>query len=341
MSTQSPGPSAILSVATAFWASKALLSAAELDLFTKLHDRALTGEALARELELHPRANPDFFDALAALGFLMREGDGPTARYRNTADCARFLDKASSEYIGGFVEMLNARLYGFWGNLTEALRTGKPQNERKNGGQGTFDAIYADPARLEQFLDAMTGISTPNIEALADRFDFSPYRTLCDVGGASGRLATIVARRHPHLHCITADLPAVTAIARKKIAAQGLSDRVEARELDFFAQPFPRADVITMGLILHDWNLDKRMQLIRCAYDALPAGGAYIVIELMIDDARREPFGLLSSLNMLIEFGDAFDYTAADFDRWSRSVGFRRTEKIPLNEVASAAVAYK
>jgi hypothetical protein len=99
--------------------------------------------------------------------------------------------------------------------------------------------------------------------------------------------------------------------------------------------------VITKGKILHDWNLDRKIQLIRSAYAALPPGGLFIVVEAMIDDERRQPFGLLMSLNMLIEFGDAFDYTAADFDGWCKSVGFKRTEKIPLTEFATAAAAYK
>jgi hypothetical protein len=137
-------------------------------------------------------------------------------------------------------------------------------------------------------------------------------------------------------------MPAVTSIAERKIAAAGLSDRITARSVDFFTEPLPRADVITMGMILHDWNLEKKMHLIKAAYDALPAGGAFVVIENLIDDARRENvFGLMMSLNMLIEFGDAFDFTAADLFKWCRQVGFRQTEVIHLNGPASAGVAYK
>jgi hypothetical protein len=144
------------------------------------------------------------------------------------------------------------------------------------------------------------------------------------------------------MRCITTDMPAVISIAERKIAAAGLSDRVSTRPVDFFSEPFPRADVITMGMILHDWNLEKKMRLIQSAYDALPAGGAFVVIENLIDDARREnAFGLMMSLNMLIEFGDAFDFTMADFSGWCRQVGFRDTEVIPLAGPASAGVAYK
>lgn len=336
-------PARIMEAGRAFMVSKVLLSAVELDLFSVLADGAMTGEQLRAKLGLNARANPDFFDALVAMNVLDRDGDGPSARYRNTEESAHFLDKRSPHYVGGFLEMLNARLYRFWGNLTEGLKTGKAQNETKDGaGAGMFETLYSDQARLEQFLDAMTGVSTINFETLAEQFDFSRYRTLCDVGGAAAPLSMIVAKRHAHLHCTSCDLPEVTAIAKKKIAAAGLSDRISAQPLDFFNQPIPKADVVTMGLILHDWNVEKKMHLIRAAYDALPEGGAFIVIEHLIDDARRQNlFGLLMSLNMLIEFGDAFDYTFADFSKWCREVGFKRTEKIPLTEVASAGVAYK
>jgi hypothetical protein len=332
----------LMEVGMAFWPAKVLLSALEVGLFTKLGANAMTGRELQLALNLHPRANPDFFDTLLALKFLERDGDGPQARYRNTAETALFLDRNSPEFMGGFLEMSNARLYRFWGDLTEGLRTGKPQNEIKHTGSSMFAELYSKPERLEQFMDAMSGISAGNFQAFADKFDFSRYHTVCDVGGATGQLSMLVASRHPHLKCVSADLPAATRIAERKIAAAGLSDRVAAKAVDFFADPLPNADVITMGMILHDWNLEKKVHLIRAAYDALPPGGAFVVIENLIDDARREnAFGLMMSLNMLIEFGDAFDFTAADFFRWCREVGFTKTEVIHLAGPASAGVAYK
>jgi predicted O-methyltransferase YrrM len=335
----------------AFWPAKTLLSAVELGLFTTLGTKAMTGAELERALGLHRRANPDFFDTLVALRFLERDGDGADARYRNTAETAQFLDRSSPRYVGGFLEMgyvggflemANARLYPFWGDLTEALRTGKPQNETKHGRAGMFEELYSKPERLEQFMEAMAGISAANFQAFAQRFDFSRYKTLCDVGGANGLLSILVAQAHPHMRCISADLPAATAIAARKIQAAGLDDRVSVQSLDFFNDPLPRADVITMGMILHDWNLEKKMHLVKAAYDALPAGGAFVAIENIIDDARRDnAFGLMMSLNMLIEFGDAFDFTGADFDGWCRQVGFRETQVMHLAGPASAAIAYK
>ena len=253
-----------------------------------------------------------------------------------------FLDRNGSGYIGGILEMANARLYRFWADLTEALKTGMPQNETKYSGEPMFAKLYEVPERLEQFMNAMSGISADNFRAFAQKFKFAQFGTLCDVGGATGQLSCIVAAANPHMRCTSFDLPNVVPIATRKIVQAGLSDRVTAVGGDFFVDPLPRADVITMGMILHDWNLDKKKVLIRKAYDALPEGGAFVVIEALIDDARREnAFGLLMSLNMLIEFGDAFDYSGSDFANWCREVGFRSIEVIPLTGPSSAAVAYK
>lgn len=335
-------PTNIFAVGFSFWSSKVLLSAVGMELFTVLSKRSLTGAELGAKLGLHPRGIFDFLDALVAMKFLERDGDGEAGRYRNGREAAAFLDKNEDGYIGGMLEMLNTRLYRYWADLDEALRTGKPQNEVKHSSVTIFEELYKDPAALEQFMSAMHGISAPNFAAFAERFDFSRYRTLCDVGGATGLLSLSVARANPHMRCTSFDLPVVQPIAERCIARAGLADRVTTAAGDFFTDPLPRADVVTMGMILHDWNLEKKKHLIRAAYDAVPKGGAFVAIESLIDDRRRENLhGLLMSLNMLIEFGDAFDYSGADFAGWCREAGFERCEVMHLNGPSSAAIAYK
>ncbi|MFO0701214.1 MAG: methyltransferase [Nitrospira sp.] len=249
--------------------------------------------------------------------FLDRDGDGPEAKYGNRPEGAMFLDAASPRYIGGILVMLNARLFKF----LERSARGAANGQTSERGE------------------ARTRI---NFEAFAEKFDFSRFRTLCDVGGATGLLSIEVAKRHSHLRRITFDLPVVEPIAKKHIAAAGLADRVTTVSGDFFKEPLPKADLITMGMILHDWNLENKLHLIRSIYEALPPGEALVAIEALIDDARRENVqGLLMSLNMLIEFGDAFDYSGADFRRWCREVGFTRFDVIHLVGPSSAAVAYK
>jgi predicted O-methyltransferase YrrM len=340
--TSAINPSRILETGFGFWGSKVLLTAVELELFTKLGDQSMTGESLGGMLGLHPRGIWDFFDALVALGFLNRDGSGPTALYSNTEETGLFLDKNKSSYIGGILEMANDRLYRFWNDLGVALKTGKPQNEIKHSQKPMFEVLYEDLPRLEQFMGAMRGISIGNFQAFAQKFDFSNYESLCDVGGATGLLSSLVAEQHPHLKCTTFDLPVVEPIARKWIAKAGLSDRIDVVSGDFLKDALPKSDIITMGNILHDWSLEKKKHLIRLAYEALPENGVFVVIENIIDDDRRtNAFGLMMSLHMLIEFGDAFDFTGADFWEWCQEAGFKRYEVMHLAGPCSAAIAYK
>ncbi len=181
-----------------------------------------------------------------------------------------------------------------------------------------------------------------NFIALANKFDFSKYKTFLDAGGSAGVLSLMVAKHQPHMTCTTMDLPAVEPIANKTIQQFQLADRVKAINGNFFNEPLPKADVIAMGNILHDWNEDNKIKLMQKAYDALPAGGAFIAIEAIIDDERKQnAFGLMMSLNMLIETADGFDYTFADFNRWAKQTGFKSTAIMPLTGPSSAAIAYK
>jgi hypothetical protein len=334
--------SRILETGFGFWPSKVLLTAVKMEVFTKLGDRSMTGETLGKELGLHQRGIRDFLDTLVALGFLERRGTGQDALYSNTDETASFLDKNKPAYIGGILEMANDRLYRFWNDLETALKTGQPQNEIKHSQKPMFETLYEDLPRLEQFMRAMRGISLGNFQAFAQKFDFSRYRSLCDVGGATGLLSTLVAKQHANMRCTSFDLPVVEPIARKYIAEAGLANRIDVASGDFLKDPLPKADIITMGMILHDWNLEKKKHLVRLAYEALPENGVFVAIENIIDDDRRaNAFGLMMSLNMLIEFGDAFDFTGADFWEWCKEAGFKRYEIMHLAGPCSAAVAYK
>jgi hypothetical protein len=334
-------PTHIMETGWGFWASKVLLTAVEVELFTTLGDAAMTAPQLGDALGLHPRGTYDFFDSLVALKFLNRDGDGPEGRYSNTPETGAFLNKTSPSYIGGILEMHNARTYGFWNNLSTALKTGKQQNEVKDASKH-FQELYANEARLVQFLEAMSGTQTTSFQALAEKFDFSKYKTVSDIGGALALLSRIVGERNQHLSFTSFDLPQVVPHAQKRIDTAGMSERIAVASGDFFGDALPKADVVTMGNILHDWNLEKKKILIKKAYEALPEGGAFIAIEKLIDDARRENvFGLLGSLNMLIEFGDAFDYTGENFREWCTEAGFKRFEFIHLSGPTSAAIAYK
>jgi hypothetical protein len=342
VATQQPTPDSIIQIGLGFWASKTLLTAVELDVFTILGGSALTASELQTRLSLHPRGTRDFLDALVALRMLDRDGDGPAATYRNTTETGLFLDKSSPACVGGLLEMANSRLYRFWDGLTVALRTGRPQNEIVHTGQSLFDGLAADPERLATFVRAMASIQAGNFHALAETFDFGPYSSVTDVGGAGADLSIILAARHAHLRCVSLDTPAVTPIAAAAVNSAGLASRVSAQAGDMFRVPLPAADVITMCNVLHDWDADQKQYLIGAAFDALADGGALIVVENLIDDARRErAFALLMSLNMLIETDGGFDVTAHDIEQWTTSAGFATFDVRPLAGPGMAAIAVK
>jgi len=318
--TQTISPEHILQTGLAFWASKTLLSAVELELFTRLSSRPSTADDLRAQLGLHPRAALDFFDALVALGFLTRDG----GVYSNTAEADLFLDNRKPSYVGGILEMANQRLLGFWNHLTEGLKSGTAQNEAKAGGPSPFTEMYADPAGLRSFLAAMSGISHGANMTIARKFPWSQYKTFVDAGTAQGDLAVQVALANPHLKGTGLDLPVVQPIFEEYAAKNGVGDRLSFASVDFFTGPLPKADVVMMGHILHDWDLAQKTMLVRKAYDALPSGGAFIVYDAIIDDDRRKnAFGLLMSLNMLIETPGGFDYTGADCIGWMKDAGFK------------------
>jgi hypothetical protein len=342
--TQQPNPSNIMHIGLGFWASKVLLTAVNAGLFTQLAKKPLSLKEIKALFNWNcmDRHASDFLDTLYALKFLTREGIGETAIYSNTDDTDFFLDKEKPGYIGGILEMANNRLFRFWANLDDAMKTGKLQNEAANQGENLFEAIYKSPEKTREFIHAMTGIQVGNFIVFANKFDFSNYKTLCDIGGSGAMLSIQVALHNPHITCTNFDLQPVEPVAIENITNFKLNDRIKTANGDFFNDTFPKADVLVMGNILHDWSEERKLILIKKAYDALPEGGAFVAIENVIDNQRSQNvFGLTMSLNMLIETEEGFDYTLSDFENWAKQAGFKTVELIPLAGPSSAAIAYK
>jgi hypothetical protein len=210
------------------------LTAVTFDLFSTLGQRGLTSAEIGKKLDLHPRGVADFLDALVAMKFLDREGDGADARYFNTPATALYLDRNSRATSA---ESRRCSMRGCSGTgmicrkrCARANRKTKPSTAAKTYSM----TCMPTPEKLECFLDGMTGLSRINFEALADKFDFSRYRSLCDVGGATGLLRIEVAKKHPHIECITLDLSPVEPVAKKHITAAGwLTESALRRAISF------------------------------------------------------------------------------------------------------------
>ena len=338
-------PSKIMQIGMGFWASKVVLSAVRFKLFTLLAGTEKSAREIKEALKLGctDRHVFDFLDTLLSLGFLKREGLLENAKYSNSAETEFFLDEKKPSFIGGILQMANNRLFHHWQNLEEGLLTGEAQNEAKNDhNMEFFHHLYQSPERLQEFMDAMSGIQGGNFMTLVKKFNFSNYKTLTDVGGADGFLSAMITMHHPNIECTTFDLPPVAPVVKRKLDRMKITSRVKIASGDFMKDPIPPAEIMTMGNILHGVNEETKLMLFKKVYDALPENGAFMAIENIIDNDRRQnTFGLLMSLNMLIENGDAFDYTANDFETWAKQTGFKRTEIIQLEGPTSAAVAYK
>lgn len=344
MPSPAPNPAHILNLGAAFSASRVLLSAVELDLFSLLQTPH-TAEQLRMSFDLHERCIPDFPDTLVALGMLQRNGEGAAALYSDTPDANFFLVKSSSAYMGGLLEFCASTLYPMWGELTEALRTGKPRFDVLKKSVTTSDSMwnaYLGGESSGHFMNAMVGLHTPAHRALAQHFDFEGCETLLDVGGGSAQCCCEVAKQNAHVTCINFDLPAVEQLAVENVRRQGLQERVRVQSGDFWNDEFDRADVIVMSHVLHDYGHDQKQLLMKKAFDALPSGGRLVVVELLIDDERKENVpGLIMSLNMLVSTFSGKNFSAQDFDEMAKKAGFKMTWTLKLVPPMDAVVALK
>ena len=336
------GKSRIFDAVRGIHINHTLRAAVKLELFTLLENKPLTADEIKTRLKLHGRGLADFLDTLVSLGLLNRDGNGKEFRYSNTEEASQFMVKGSPYYIRSFEHKMQV-FEQSWAALAEALKTGKPQRaDIKETGKDLFELNYEADEKVRGFIEGMNFGQLVSFRDFAQKFDFSGYNTLCDIGGSNGLLSILVSERNEHMKCITFDLPPLEPFALKKIEESGLSDRITVVNGNFFEDDFPKADVIAMGNILHDWNLEQKKLLISKAYDALPGGGALVVIESIIDNERRKnTAGLLMSVQMLLVTEGGFDFTAADFDSWALEAGFKETVDTSLEGNSRAVIAYK
>jgi len=332
---QEAAPERIFDLAYAFWRSKVLFAAVELDVFSALAAGPLELPVLAGRTSVHPRGARDFFDSLVALGLLHRNAAG---RYVNAPEADLYLVRNRPAYLGGLLQHLNARHYRNWDLLRHALTTGEPQS-----GLGTenYEGFYANDGSKNVFLTGMTAGSLLAARALAQTFPWDRYRTFLDVGTAQGGAAIEIARAQPHLSGGGFDLPQVEPAFMRYVRDNHLADRLQFHAGDFFTDPLPRADVMVMGRILHNWNGAARTNLLAKAYQGLPCDGALIVYDPLIDDGRRKAHGLLSSLNMLIETASGSEYTVSDCKSWMSQTGLRDIRVLRLDSLHTAVVGFK
>ena len=277
---------------------------------------------------MHPRGIRDFLDTLVALGLLEREH----GQYANTPETAAFLDPAKPSYVG---DGLRARAYTRWSQLTDALRTGQPQLD------GGWEALYKRPEAVRETTRFFTAGTHDVIQVVAQRFPWENHRSLMDIGTSAGDLPVQVALAHSHIIGGGFDLPQVRPAFDEYVASFGMTERLRFYPGNFFTDPLPSADVLTMANVLHDWALEERRILLSKAHAALPEGGTLLVVEEFIDDDRRTNLpALLMSLQMLMR-NPGGNFSAAECCAWMREAGFSDATVVDLGNSVAVAVATK
>lgn len=316
--TVSPLP--LMQLSIGFWSFKALAAANELDLFARLSDTdGHTIDELAEILGIGQRPVELLVTACASLGLLERR-DG---RYVNSALADEFLVPGRAYQFGGWVRMLDRRLYPAWGRLVEAVRTNRPTSWNPDEQAHLFDS--EDPELLALFWEAMHSLSTLTARELGAHVDLSASTALLDVGGGSGAYDIELCRRYPNLRATVFDLPPVCDIASEKIEAAGEEERIAVAPGDFLADPELPAghDVVLLSMIMHDWAPEQDLAILRKCFAALPPGGRIVISELLVNDEKTgPPAAALMSLNMLVETVGGRNYTAAEYEEWLRATGF-------------------
>jgi hypothetical protein len=324
-------PADIIEAGTAFCTAKCMLSALEIGLFASLAEGPASLEEIQRRHGLHGRAVRDFTAVLVILGLLEHE-DG---RFRNAPIAERYLVRGTPSYVGGFLERADHMLYPAWGRFTALLRTGKPTAE------ADYMDMIGDPVKLHQFLGMMDALTTLIAPELAAAFDWERHRSVLDIGGARGNLVGNLVKLRPHLNGAVFDLPQMGKPFAEHVDSLGLTDRVTFHAGNFFDDPLPHADVMVIGHVLHDWAPADCRMLIGKAYDALPAGGALVIYDRMIDDELTDLANLVVSLDMMLTTPGGAEYTPAEYRSWLTDTGFEAAAAVRLGDTDTLVAGHK
>jgi len=333
-----PEPALILDYIEAFRRSKAMFTAVRLGVFDELEQQPRTAEHLADRLHLNASALPRLLDACVALGLLEREGNG----YRNAPIAARYLVSTSPDTLSGYIVYSDQSLYELWSRLGDAVREGTNRWVQVFGGRNAlFDFYFRDEVATASFLGGMHGLGQISSSKVIRAFDLTNFHHLADLGGATGHLAIAACEAYPNLRASVVDLAPVIPFAQKHVAQSSAADRLETIVGDFFADPLPAADLYSLGRILHDWSEDRITLLLAKIFAALPAGGALLVVEKLLEEDRSGPLAaLMQDLNMLV-CTDGKERTLSEYEALLRNAGFHQISAKRTGAPLDAILAIK
>jgi SAM-dependent methyltransferase len=327
----------IARLGNAFCQAQALLTAVELDLFTVLDSGPADQAAIRERLGLHGRGLHELLRLLVALGLLGEEH----GVFRNGTGAARFLVSGRPGYIGGLLLGAKQNLYPVWAGLGETLRTGLPRST-----PGNFTDMLNDAEELRRYVQMMEGALEPLLPGLTAAVrrtvcQSGARRTVLDVGGGRGMLASRLVLDCPGLTGHVLDLPQLEPLFESHMASQGTAGAVWFHDADFFRDPLPQADVVILGHILHNWPRGRRELLVRKAYHAVQPGGALLVHDRMLDDDRPDQDNLVAGLIMALVTEEGEEYPIGELVGLAAAAGFGPVTSEPLGSSETLVICRK
>ena len=333
-----PDPAPVIDLIEAFRRSKIMFAAVALGVFDRLAPEPLSASSLAGRIRANPDALERLLDACVGLGLLRKDGQ----TYACTPVALTYLRRSSPQTLAGYILYSNRMLYALWGNLDDAVREGTARWTQTFQVDGPiFDHFFKTEESKREFLAGMHGFGLLSSPRVVAAFDLGRFRRLVDLGGATGHLAVAACERYPQLRAAVFDLPAVIEVAREYISASGAGGRIDLAPGDFFRDPLPEADLFSVGRIIHDWSEAKIRALLRKVYDRLPAGGALLVAERLLDEDKTGPAqALIQSLNMLV-CTEGTERTLSEYAALLGEAGFAEIEGRRTGAPLDAILAVK
>lgn len=318
-----PSPDGVLDLIQAYRRSKTMFVAVSLGLFDQLAKGSEQAAKLATDMGVNSGALAQLLDSCVALGLLKKDG----LAYSNSPQAQTYLTRTSPNTLAGYILYSDRVLYPLWGNFESAIREGSNRWQQTFGGSGSiFEHFFRSDESRRDFLGGMDGYGQLSSPAVVAAFDLGRFRRLVDLGGATGHLALAACARYPQLQAAVFDLPAVIAITREYLQRSSDGNRVALIPGDFFVDPLPDADLFVLGRIVHDWSEEKIRRLLKKIGEKLPAAGALLIAEKLLNDHKTGPLpALMQSLSMLV-CTEGKERTLGEYTALLQEAGFARVE---------------
>jgi hypothetical protein len=320
----------LIRLLTGMWAMKSVATGARLGVFDALAGGPRSAGALAREIHAEPLATSRLLRALASLGTLEGRSDGSFAL---TGTGERLRSGVPGTFRDAFIAESDRLHWRSWEDLAEAVRTGRPRPAQVFGVPA-FDYYAQNREEGEQFGRAMENLSRFVAAAVLEAYDFSAAGTIMDVGGGNGSLALAILARHPAVKGKIADLPYIEPQAKAGIAAAGAAGRCAFEPSDVFQRVPGGADLLILKSVLHDWNDEECIRILKNCRAAIEPGGRILLVEILVPEEMGADFVMLMDLNMLVMTGGR-ERTAREYGTLLEAAGFGKARVIPTRSPMS------